>query len=68
VAQDSFPGVPTQVLTVLPFVLMILVLVLTSASWLDRLLAFLPSDVRRKVLQTIRATPPAALGKPFVQD
>jgi simple sugar transport system permease protein len=68
VAQDSFPGVPTQVLTVLPFVLMIVVLVLTSASWLDRLLAFLPANTRRKVLQTIRATPPAALGRPFVQD
>jgi simple sugar transport system permease protein len=68
VAQSQFPGVPTQVLTVLPFVLMILVLVLTSASWLDRLLAFLPSDTRRRVLRTLRASPPAALGKPFVQD
>ncbi len=68
VAQDQFPGVPTQVLTVLPFVLMILVLVLTSANWLDRLLAFLPSDTRRGVLRTLRAAPPAALGQPFVQD
>lgn len=68
VAQDQFPGVPTQVLTVLPFVLMIVVLVMTSASWLDRLLAFLPSDTRRRVLRTVRASPPAALGKPFVQD
>jgi simple sugar transport system permease protein len=66
-AQDKV-AVPTQVLTVAPFVLMILVLVLTSASWLDRLLAFLPAETRRTVLRGIRARPPAALGKAFEQD
>jgi simple sugar transport system permease protein len=66
-AQDKV-AVPTQVLTVAPFVLMILVLVLTSSSWLDRLLAFLPTEARRNVLRGIRARPPAALGKAFEQD
>ena len=32
VAQDQFQGIPTQVLTVAPFVLMIFVLVLTSGE------------------------------------
>jgi simple sugar transport system permease protein len=68
VAQSTISGVPTQVFTVAPFVLMILVLVLTSASWLDRLLSFLPPATRRTVLRNIRATPPAALGKAFEQD
>ncbi len=68
VAQDQFQGVPTQVLTVAPFVLMILVLALTSGSWMDRLMSFFPADTRRSILKTIRAAPPAALGRPFEQD
>jgi simple sugar transport system permease protein len=68
VAQDQFQGVPTQVLTVAPFVLMILVLVLTSGGWLDRLLAIFPAELRRTLLRAVRATPPAALGRPFEQD
>lgn len=68
VAQDQIRGVPTQVFTVAPFVLMILVLVVTSGEWLDRLLAIFPADVRRNILRTVRATPPASLGRPFEQD
>lgn len=68
VAQDRVQGIPTQVLTVAPFVLMIVVLVLTSGSWLDRLMSFFPAETRRTILRTIRAAPPAALGKPFEQD
>jgi simple sugar transport system permease protein len=68
VAQDRVTAIPTQVLTVAPFVLMILVLVLTSGGWLDRLLAALPAQTRRSILRAVRANPPTALGKPFVQD
>lgn len=68
VAQSTIPNVPTQVFTVAPFVLMILFLVLTSSQWLERLLKFLPPALSHGVSQTIRSTPPAALGRIFQQD
>lgn len=68
VAQSTIRDVPTQVFTVAPFVLMILVLVLTSSGWLDRLLEWLPTTTRRSLTRAIRAAPPAALGRPFEQD
>jgi general nucleoside transport system permease protein len=68
VAQSSIQNVPTQVFSVAPFVLMILVLVLTSGEWLDRLLSRLPVNWRRPIMRAIHAPPPAALGKAFEQD
>jgi len=68
VAQSAIPNVPTQVLTVAPFVLMILFLVLTSSEWLERLLKLLPPSLGRAAAQTIHSTPPAALGQAFEQD
>lgn len=68
VAQSAFPEVPTQVLTVAPFVLMILFLVLTSSEWLERLFKRLPPAVSRVASQMVHSTPPAALGQPFEQD
>jgi simple sugar transport system permease protein len=68
VAQSAIPNVPTQLFTTAPFVLMILVLVLTSSNWLERILAYFPPSVRGSVSQIIRAHPPAALGKAFEQD
>ncbi len=68
VAQSTIPDLPTQIFTTAPFVLMILVLGLTSGDWLDRVLVFLPLSLRRTLLQTIRARPPAALGQNFEPD
>jgi len=68
VAQSSIQDVPTQVFTVAPFILMILVLVLTSAGWLGRLLGYLPVTPRRALMRALRTAPPAALGRPFEQD
>jgi ABC-type uncharacterized transport system permease subunit len=68
VAQSSIQDIPTQVFTVAPFILMILVLVLTSAGWLDRLLSYLPVNLRRPLARALRTSPPAALGRPFEQD
>ncbi len=68
VAQSNIQSVPTQVFSVAPFVLMILVLVLTSGDWLERALAFIPPTARRSILRTIRTRAPAALGKAFEQD
>lgn len=67
-AQSTIPGVPTQVFTVAPFVLMILFLVLSSSDWLERLFKLLPPSLSRAASQTIRSTPPAALGRAFEQD
>jgi simple sugar transport system permease protein len=68
VAQSSIQNVPTQVFSVAPFVLMILVLVLTSGEWLDRLISHLPASWRRPITRAVHAPPPAALGRAFEQD
>lgn len=65
VGQSAMPGVPTQVFSVAPFVLMILVLALTSSGALERLAAPLPEPLRRRVLGALRTAPPAALGQPL---
>jgi simple sugar transport system permease protein len=67
-AQDWIDIIPTQVFPVLPFVLMIIVLVITSSGWIDRVAAYLPPNARRVLLRNLRARAPAALGKPFEQD
>ena len=74
VLQPSLPSVPSQVLQVAPFPLMILTLLFVnigSAEWVERSLARLPENVRRdiaKVLRAMNATPPAALGVPFEKE
>jgi general nucleoside transport system permease protein len=68
VAQSTIPNVPTQVITVAPFAMMILFLVLTSSEWLEKLLKLLPPRMGRAIAQTIHSTPPAALGRVFQQD
>jgi len=74
VLQPLLPNVPSQVLQVAPFPLMILTLLLvniSSAEWVERSLSRLPESVRRdvaKVLMALNATPPAALGMPFDKD
>jgi len=74
VLQPSLPNIPSQVLQVAPFPLMILTLLLVNignAEWVERTLAALPGPTRRfiaKVLRTLRASPPAALGIPFETD
>ncbi|MCU0552913.1 MAG: ABC transporter permease, partial [Leptolyngbya sp. Prado105] len=68
VAQSTIPDVPTQVFTVAPFLLMILLLVVTSSDGLEKILKALPSPLDRTASELIRSTPPAALGKVFEQD
>lgn len=74
VLQPALPGVPSQVLQVAPFPLMILTLLLVNignAEWVERSLARLPAPVRRAVVRALRAlnvTPPAALGIPFQKE
>jgi len=71
ILQPALPGIPSQVLQVAPFPLMILSLLLVNmgnAEWVGRILSALPEPVRRFVARALRAmnaTPPAALGTPF---
>jgi len=74
VLQPSLPNIPSQVLQVAPFPLMILTLLLVNignTEWVERTLAGLPESTRRfiaRVLRVMRASPPAALGVPFEQE
>jgi general nucleoside transport system permease protein len=74
VLQPSLPNIPSQVLQVAPFPLMILTLLLVNigdAEWMERTLASLPEPARRFLARTfraMRASPPAALGVPFERD
>jgi simple sugar transport system permease protein len=74
VLQPSLPNIPSQVLQVAPFPLMILTLLLVNigdAEWVERALAGLPESTRRfftRALRALRASPPAALGVPFERD
>ncbi len=74
VLQPSLPGIPSQVLQVAPFPLMILALLLVNignTEWMERTLAGLPDETRRlagRVLRAMRASPPASLGTPFESE
>ncbi len=71
VLQPSLPGVPSQVLQVAPFPLMILTLMLVNlgnTEWMERMLAAMPDRFRRffaRMVRFMRAAPPTALGVPF---
>ncbi len=69
--QPIFPSIPSQVLQVAPFPLMILTLLLVNisdAEWVDRTLARMPEKNRKimaRLLRALHASPPASLGIPF---
>jgi ABC-type uncharacterized transport system permease subunit len=74
VLQSALPNIPSQVLQVAPFPLMILTLLFVNignAEWVKASLARLPERPRRalaKFLRAINAKPPAALGQSFEKD
>lgn len=74
VLQPVLTQIPSQVLQVAPFPLMILTLLLVNignAEWVDRTLAAMPESARKffaKLLRAMRASPPASLGVPFERD
>ncbi len=71
VLQARLPNIPSQVLQVAPFPLMILTLLLVNignAEWVERTLAAMPERTRRllaQILRSVRSSPPASLGVPF---
>jgi ABC-type uncharacterized transport system permease subunit len=74
VIQPVIPSIPSQVLQVAPFPLMILTLLLVNisdAEWVDRALASMPERTRKlmsRVLRALHASPPASLGVPFKNE
>jgi ABC-type uncharacterized transport system permease subunit len=72
--QPIFPAIPSQVLQVAPFPLMILTLLLVNisdAEWVERTLASMPERPRKilsRVLRALHASPPASLGIPFKNE
>ena len=68
VAQSQVRGIPTQVFSVAPFVLMIGVLVLTSEEVLGWCLKPLPKSWQAFVRNRLGVRPPSALGQPFEQQ
>ncbi|MBM3179287.1 MAG: ABC transporter permease [Chloroflexi bacterium] len=74
VLQPVFTQVPSQVLQVAPFPLMILTLLFVNignTEWVERILASMPDNTRKlfsKALRAMRVSPPAALGVPFESE
>ena len=74
VLQARLPNIPSQVLQVAPFPLMILTLLLVNignAEWVDRTLAGMSPQARRtisRLLRSMRTSPPASLGVPFENE
>lgn len=74
VLQSSMPGIPSQVLQVAPFPLMIFTLLLVNvgrAEWVERELAVMPEKPRlviSRILRALRTSPPASLGSPFEKE
>jgi len=74
VLQSSLPQIPSQVLQVAPFPLMILTLLFVNigeTEWVARLLALLPEKLRKvfyRLINFLRTPPPASLGVPFERE
>ena len=74
VLQPNLQGIPSQVLQVAPFPLMILTLLLVNignAEWVERVLAALPEPSRRvvaRLIRSLRVVSPRSLGVPFERD
>jgi ABC-type uncharacterized transport system permease subunit len=74
VLQPRLPNVPSQVLQVAPFPLMILTLLLVNignTEWVERMLASMNAPTRRiiaSILRKLNTSPPASLGVPFETD
>jgi simple sugar transport system permease protein len=74
VLQPVLTGIPSQVLQVAPFPLMILTLLLVNignTEWVRRRLSALPEPSRKvitRILRKLNVAPPSALGTSFHQD
>jgi ABC-type uncharacterized transport system permease subunit len=74
VLQSTLTFIPSQVLQVAPFPLMILALLfvnLGNTEWMERIIATMPDWLRTrfiKLIRALRSQPPGALGTPFERE
>ncbi len=74
VLQPYLQDVPSQVLQVAPFPIMILLLLFVNignTEWMQRTLAGLPPEIRtwvQRMLRALQVSPPAALGQVFHEE
>lgn len=72
--QTSLPNIPSQVLQVAPFPLMIFSLLFVNfgnTEWVKRILSLMPKGIRKvfqKIIKFLRIQPPASLGIPFERE
>jgi simple sugar transport system permease protein len=66
--QRTFPEVSVVAFNALPWVLMILVLLLVSSDFSERVISIAPKSMRRPLQRMLRISPPQALGSTFVED
>ncbi|HSM57383.1 MAG TPA: ABC transporter permease [Candidatus Sulfomarinibacteraceae bacterium] len=63
--QGRFPQVSVVAFNTLPWILMILVLLISSSDLTVRLISWMPRSVQRPLAQFLRVSPPLALGTHF---
>jgi ABC-type uncharacterized transport system permease subunit len=74
VLQTTLPNIPSQVLQVAPFPLMIFTLLFVNigdTEWVTRIMARMPRPLRLmllKVIKFLKTPPPASLGSPFEKE
>ncbi len=72
--QTSLPNIPSQVLQVAPFPLMIFALLFVNfgnTEWVKKILSMMPGSIRRvfqRIIKFLRIQPPASLGIPFERE
>jgi ABC-type uncharacterized transport system permease subunit len=65
VLQRAFPEVSVVAFTALPWLLMILVLLASSSTLTEQLIAKAPKSLHRPLSRLLRVAPPMALGTRF---
>ncbi|MFW6096759.1 MAG: ABC transporter permease [Chloroflexota bacterium] len=65
ILQRQFPGVPVVTFNTLPWLLMIVVLVVSSSDLTERLIEVMPRRTQRPLRRLLRVAPPLALGTRF---
>ena len=67
ILQRTFPEVSVVAFNALPWLLMILVLLLVSGNFTDRLMAYAPKRMRKTLTRLLRVSPPSALGTELIE-
>ncbi len=68
VLQRTFPQVSVVAFNTIPWILMILVLMVSTSELTERFINLMPTAWRRPLRRLLRVTAPMALGTPFGED